>query len=66
MCFPRWHGTDKEGVLFGEHYERLNDYALFDSRGGRVEFNFFAETTRRGLTIRSRTVCVSGGSVRSY
>jgi hypothetical protein len=32
MCFPKWHGTDKEGVLFAEHYERLNDYALFNSR----------------------------------
>ena len=32
MCFPRWHGTDREGKLFTEYYERLNDHALFTSR----------------------------------
>ena len=30
LCFPRWHGTDSEGVLFREHFDRLNRYALFD------------------------------------
>lgn len=38
MCFPKWHGTDKEGVLFAEHYERLNQYALFNSRDEAKEF----------------------------
>ena len=38
MCFPRWHGTDKEGVLFAEHYERLNEHALFNSRDEAKEF----------------------------
>lgn len=31
MCFPRWHGTDIEGVLFSEHFKRLNSYGLFNS-----------------------------------
>jgi hypothetical protein len=31
MCFPRWHGTDPEGVLFREHFERLNRHGLFES-----------------------------------
>jgi hypothetical protein len=31
LCFPRWHGTDPEGILFREHYERLNAHALLDS-----------------------------------
>jgi hypothetical protein len=31
MCFPRWHGTDPEGVLFSEHFKRLNGYGLFNS-----------------------------------
>jgi hypothetical protein len=31
MCFPKWHGTDKEGLLFADYYERLNECALFNS-----------------------------------
>lgn len=38
MCFPRWHGTDKEGVLFAEHYSRLNEHALFDSADEAMKF----------------------------
>jgi len=38
MCFPKWHGTDKEGVLFAKHYDRLNEHALFDSRDEAKEF----------------------------
>ena len=38
MCFPKWHGTDKEGVLFVEHYERLNQHALFNSRNEAQAF----------------------------
>lgn len=30
MCFPRWHGTDNEGVLFRPYFERLNPNGLFD------------------------------------
>jgi hypothetical protein len=29
MCFPTWHGTDEEGVLFAEHHHRLNKHALY-------------------------------------
>jgi hypothetical protein len=29
MCFPRWHGTDKEGTLFAELFSRLNSSGLF-------------------------------------
>jgi hypothetical protein len=32
MCFPRWQGTDPEGKLFAEYYQRLNGHALFNSR----------------------------------
>ncbi len=30
MCFPRWHGTDREGKLFADYYELLNEHALFN------------------------------------
>jgi hypothetical protein len=29
MFFPRWHGTDEEGQLFRQHFERLNPHGLF-------------------------------------
>lgn len=31
LCFPVWHGTDPEGVLFREHHEKLNRHGLFDT-----------------------------------
>ncbi len=31
LCFPRWHGTDPMGILFNNHFLRLNKYGLFDS-----------------------------------
>jgi hypothetical protein len=31
LCFPRWHGTDPEGLLFREHFSRLNRDGLFRS-----------------------------------
>ena len=31
LCFPRWHGTDPEGLLFQEHFSRLNRNGLFRS-----------------------------------
>jgi hypothetical protein len=38
MCFPKWHGTDKEGTLFADHYKRLNEDALFKSHDEAKEF----------------------------
>jgi hypothetical protein len=38
MCFPRWHGTDQEGVLFGEYFKRLNGYGLFTSQNDAIDF----------------------------
>ena len=38
MCFPRWHGTDREGTLFRAHFERLNANGLFDGAAHAVEF----------------------------
>jgi hypothetical protein len=29
MLVPRWHGTDKEGALFKEYFQMLNQYGLF-------------------------------------
>lgn len=31
LCFPRWHGTDPDGLLFREHFIRLNRDGLFRS-----------------------------------
>jgi hypothetical protein len=31
LFFPRWHGTDPEGVLFRRYYDLLNQNGLFDS-----------------------------------
>lgn len=31
LCFPRWHGTDPEGLLFRQHFSRLNRDGLFRS-----------------------------------
>jgi len=38
LCFPTWHGTDREGTLFKEHYDRLNQYALFDTPDAARDF----------------------------
>jgi hypothetical protein len=38
MCFPRWHGTDREGVLFIDHFERLNASGLFDDPAAAATF----------------------------
>jgi hypothetical protein len=38
MCFPRWHGTDAGGVLFREHFDRLNVNGLFDDAAHASEF----------------------------
>lgn len=31
MFFPRWHGTDREGTLFVDYYNRTNEHGLFRS-----------------------------------
>jgi hypothetical protein len=38
LCFPKWHGTDKEGTLFEDHHARLNEHALFDSAEDAAAF----------------------------
>jgi len=29
MLIPRWHGTDKEGALFKDYFDKLNKHGLF-------------------------------------
>ena len=38
MLIPRWHGTDKEGLLFMEHFNKLNEYGLFPTALEAKEF----------------------------
>jgi hypothetical protein len=38
MCFPRWHGHDREGTALAQFYEQLNGNALFDAQAQAVEF----------------------------
>jgi hypothetical protein len=38
MCFPRWHGTDREGKLFRSYFDRLNSNGLFDDAPTAAEF----------------------------
>ncbi len=38
MCFPRWHGTDPQGVLFQAHFAQLNANGLFDEAALAAEF----------------------------
>jgi hypothetical protein len=38
MLFPRWHGTDEEGVLFLPHFARLNADGLFATPEAAQEF----------------------------
>lgn len=52
MVFPRWHGTDREGVLFREHHDRLNQHALFDSPEDAqrfLDFYLAQDWTERGV-----------------
>lgn len=51
MLFPRWHGTDEEGVLFRRHFERLNECGLFRTPTDAEDFlrDYLAlEWTERG------------------
>ena len=38
MCFPRWHGHDREGTALAQCHEQLNGNALFDSQVQAAEF----------------------------
>jgi hypothetical protein len=38
LFFPRWHGTDKEGVLFQEHFNKLNANGLFDTNDAALAY----------------------------
>jgi hypothetical protein len=38
MCFPRWHGTDREGVLFADWFSTLNTQGLFDTKEDAQNF----------------------------
>jgi hypothetical protein len=38
MLFPRWHGTDKEGTLFIDHFRKLNQDGLFNTEEEASEF----------------------------
>lgn len=31
MLIPRWHGTDKEGTLFKDYFDKLNRHGLFET-----------------------------------
>jgi hypothetical protein len=51
MCFPRWHGTDREGVLFSDWFSRLNTQGLFDTKEEAQNFlNYYLsfDWTERG------------------
>ncbi len=32
LFLPKWHGSDKEGILFSKHFDSLNANGIFDSR----------------------------------
>ncbi len=52
LFFPRWHGTDMEGVLFASWYESLNENGLFNSATEALNFLDFyrsREWTETGL-----------------
>jgi len=38
LFFPRWHGCDEEGVLFREHFDKLNLNGLFNSNDDALEY----------------------------
>jgi len=31
MLIPRWHGTDNEGILFKDYFNKLNKHGLFET-----------------------------------
>ncbi len=38
LFFPRWHGTDPEGVLFRQYFDLLNRNGLFDSNSVALDY----------------------------
>lgn len=38
LFIPRWHGTDPEGILFREHFAKLNANGLFDTNREALEY----------------------------
>jgi hypothetical protein len=44
MMIPRWHGTDKEGVLFKAYFEKLNEYGMFTTVDAVKEFLEYYES----------------------
>ncbi|MDQ7780082.1 MAG: hypothetical protein RDV41_10295 [Planctomycetota bacterium] len=38
LFFPRWHGTDPEGLLFKEHFDQLNRNGLFESNERALDY----------------------------
>ena len=38
MFLPQWHGTDPEGVLFKEHFRKLNRNGLFNTNAEALDF----------------------------
>ncbi len=38
MLFPRWHGTDEEGILFMGHFQKLNQHGMFNSQEEASDF----------------------------
>ena len=54
MCFPIWHGTDKEGELFMKYHDNLNQYALFDTpemAGEFLDYYLSFDWTERGSYV---------------
>lgn len=41
MCFMRWHGSDPDGHLFKNYYDKLNTYALFNNSKTATDFTNF-------------------------
>jgi hypothetical protein len=46
MMFPRWHGTDKEGILFLEYFKKLKIDGMFENSNTAKEFlNYYLSFT---------------------
>lgn len=51
MLIPRWHGTDKEGTLFKDYFDKLNKNGLFetpDTAKSFLEFYLSFDWTETG------------------
>jgi hypothetical protein len=38
LFIPIWHGTDPEGMLFRDHFFKLNEHGLFDSNEQALDY----------------------------